>query len=118
LDYLGPLLTFQGVFLLAWAAIVICDAFVVKKVLKIGPDYFEYRQEYLYAWNPVGVLSLIVSSVIGTMAAFGLMGSFLEAFAAFFAGVLTFILTIVLAVATRGKYYLKKEAPAEMPKAN
>ncbi|MFD1707069.1 purine-cytosine permease family protein [Siminovitchia sediminis] len=118
MDHLGPLLTFQGVFLFAWAAIVICDAFIVKKVLKIGPDYFEYRQAYLYAWNPVGVISLIISSVVGTIAAFGWMGSFLEGFAAFFAGIIAFILTIVLAMATQGKYYLKKEGQDAMPRAN
>ncbi|KIL76438.1 purine-cytosine permease family protein [Bacillus badius] len=110
LDHLGSLLTFQGVFLLAWAAVLLCDAFVVKRILKIGPNYFEHRQEYLYAWNPVGVVSLIVSCVIGSLAAFGYMGIFLQNVAAFFAAIIAFVLTIVLAVATKGKYYSKKTA--------
>lgn len=110
LDHLGSLLTFQGVFLLAWAAVLLCDAFVVKRILKIGPNYFEHRQEYLYAWNPVGVVSLIVSCVIGSLAAFGYMGVFLQNVAAFFAAIIAFVLTIVLAVATKGKYYSKKAA--------
>lgn len=110
IDYLGNLLTFQGVFLLSWAAILISDALVVKKVLKIGPKYFEHRQEYLYAWNPVGVLSLIISSIVGSIAAFGYMGGYLQNVAAFFAAVLACILTIVLAIITKGKYYSKKVA--------
>lgn len=107
LDHIGPLLTFQGVFLFAWAAIIVADAVVVKRILKIGPLYFEHRSEKLYPWNPVGVVSLIVSSVIGTFAAFGSMGLFLQNIAALFAAVLAFVLTIVLAVTTNGKYYAK-----------
>ena len=62
-DHLATAMTFQGVFLLAWAAILVTDAMVVKKVLKIGPRYYEARQQYLYKWNPVGVMSLLVSAV-------------------------------------------------------
>lgn len=107
LNYIGPMLTFQGVFLFSWAAILVADAVVVKRILKIGPPYFEYRSEYLYPWNPVGVVSLIAASVIGSFAAFGYMGPFLQNIAAFFAAVIAFILTIVIAVATKGKYYGK-----------
>lgn len=110
IDHLGALLTFQGVFLLSWAAILVSDALVVKKILKIGPRYFEYRQQYLYAWNPVGIASLLISSTIGTIAAFGYMGIFLQNIAAFFAAILAFILTIILAISTKGKYYIKEEA--------
>lgn len=109
LDYVGPLLTFQGIFLLAWAATIVADAVVVKSLLKIGPNYFEYRQQYLYSWNPVGVLALIISTAIAVVAHFGYMGSALQNIAAFFAGVLAFILTIVFAVATKGKYYVKEQ---------
>lgn len=107
LDYLGPLLTFQGVFLFAWAAIIVADAVVVKRILRIGPLYFEHRSENLYPWNPVGVISLLASSVIGSLAAFGSMGPFLQNIAAIFAAVLAFVLTIVLAVITQGRYYAK-----------
>ncbi|MFJ8267593.1 purine-cytosine permease family protein [Peribacillus asahii] len=110
IDHLGNLLTFQGVFLLSWGAILVCDALVVKKILKIGPRYFEHRQEYLYAWNPVGVVSLIISSVVGSIAAFGYMGVFFQNIAAFFAAILAFVLTIILAIGTKGKYYSKKVA--------
>jgi purine-cytosine permease-like protein len=108
LDHIGPLLTFQGVFLLAWAAILVADAVVIKRVLKIGPKHFEHRREYLYPWNPVGVISLIVSSFIGSLAAFGYMGVFLQNVAAFFAAILGFVLAIIIAVVTKGSYYSKK----------
>lgn len=107
LNYIGPMLTFQGVFLFAWAAILVADAVVVKQILKIGPNYFEYQREKLFPWNPVGVVSLIIASSFGSVAAFGYMGPFLQNISAFMAAVIAFILTIVLAVATQGSYYSK-----------
>ncbi|WP_040286547.1 purine-cytosine permease family protein [Sporosarcina koreensis] len=108
-DHLDTMMTFQGVFLLSWAAILVTDALVVKKLLKIGPDYYVARQEYLYKWNPVGVASLLIASLLGTLAALGYMGVFLESTAAFFAALLAAVLTIVIAVMTKGKYYLIRE---------
>ena len=108
-DHVDKLMTFQGVFLLSWAAVLVTDALVVKKLLKIGPNYYVDRQEYLYRWNPVGSISLIVASGLGTIAALGYMGFFLETTAAFFAALLAAILTVVIAITTKGKYYLLEE---------
>ncbi|RKQ33985.1 purine-cytosine permease family protein [Oceanobacillus halophilus] len=109
-DHLEAVMTFQGVFLLTWATILVVDAIVVKKLLKIGPGYYEARQGNLYRWNPVGVGALLIASGLGTIAALGFMGTFLQSTAAFFASILAAILTIVLALITKGKYYIKKEA--------
>ena len=114
-DHLDTAMIFQGVFLLSWAAILVTDALIVKKVLKIGEGYYEDRQEYLYKWNPVGVVSLIVASGIGTFAALGYMGPFLQNTAAFFAAILAAILTVIIAVLTKGKYY-SKGAADDIPK--
>lgn len=112
LDYLDSAMTFQGVLLMAWAAILVTDALVVKKLLKIVPKKYEARQAKLYKWNPVGVIPLIISSVLGTIAALGYMGMFLQNTATFFAAILASLLTIVIAVFTNGKYYSKNEAKA------
>lgn len=114
-DHLDTALTFQGVFLLAWAAILVTDALVLKKLLKIGPTYYEARQNNLYKWNPVGVISLIVSSLLGTIAALGYMGVFLQNTAAFFAAILASLLTIFIGYITGGAYYVKQEAK-DIPK--
>src|SRR5699024_4981863 len=55
-DHLDTALTFQGVFLLSWAAVLVTDALVVKRFLKIGPAYYEARQSNLHKWNPVGTV--------------------------------------------------------------
>ncbi|WP_409275126.1 purine-cytosine permease family protein [Neobacillus sp. SCS-31] len=112
LDHLASAMTFQGVLLMAWAAILVTDALFVKKLLKIVPKEYEARQEKLYKWNPVGVVPLLISSVIGTIAALGYMGTFLQNTATFFGAVLASILTIAIAIFTKGKYYSKNEAMA------
>ncbi|WP_419960435.1 purine-cytosine permease family protein [Psychrobacillus sp. BM2] len=114
-DHLDTAMTFQGVFLLSWASILVTDALIVKKALKIGQRYYEDRQEYLYKWNPVGVVALIMSSGLGTFAALGYMGTFLQSTAAFFAAILAAILTVIIAVLTKGKYYSKGTAD-DIPK--
>lgn len=108
-NHLDTVMTFQGVFLMTWASILVADAVIVKKILKLGPGYYEARQENLYKWNPVGVVSLIVASVLGTAAALGFMGSFLQSTAAFFAALLAAVLTVTLAIATKGQYYIKNK---------
>jgi len=108
LDHIGDLLTYQGIFLLAWGATIVADSVVVKRILKIGPTYFETRQEYLYAWNPVGVVSLIIASAFGFVAHLGYVGIVLQNIAAFVAAVIAFILTVIIAILTKGKYYVKE----------
>lgn len=106
-NHLDTAMTFQGVFLMTWASILVTDAVIVKKILKIGPLYYEARQQNLYKWNPVGVISLLVASALGTAAALGFMGAFLQSTAAFFAALLAAVITVTLAAATKGKYYIK-----------
>lgn len=114
-DHLDTALTFQGVFLLSWAAVLVTDALIVKMFLKIGPAYYEARQSNLHKWNPVGTVSLVIASVLGTIAALGFMGTFLESTAAFFAAVLASVLTVVMALITKGTYYIHYHAE-DIPK--
>ena len=88
----------------------------LKKLLKIGPGYYEERQRNLYRWNPVGVISLVVASTLGTIAALGYMGSFLQSTATFLAAILAGILTVIIAIMTKGKFYVRhkvKDIPAD-----
>ena len=107
-DHLETVMTFQGVFLLTWATILVTDAVIVKRILKIGPGYYESDQDKLFRWNPVGVASLIIASGLGTIAALGFLGTFLQSTAAFFASILAAILTVIFAVLTKGQYYVKE----------
>src|SRR5699024_4677910 len=114
-DHLDTALTFQGVFLLSWAAVLVTDALVVKRFLKIGPAYYEARQSNLHKWNPVGTVSLIIASVLGTIAALGFMVTFLESTAAFFSAVLDLVLTVVIDIIIKSEYYIHHHAE-DIPK--
>lgn len=96
--------------LLNRAAILVTNAIFCEADLKIGHGYYEARQENLHKRNPVGVASLVIASGLGTVAALGFMGEFLQSTAAFFAAILAAVLTVIFAVITKGKFYIKKEA--------
>ena len=106
LAYLGAVLTFQGVFMFAWAASMLADLLVVKRILKIGPRDIEYRQERLRAWNPVGPAALVAGSLVGVWLALLSDDPALSAAAAFVAGTVSFVVHVGLAVITKGVYYL------------
>lgn len=94
---------------MSWVAVLVTDAVVLKRWLKISPPSYESRQENLYKWNPVGVVSLTVPTVLGTIAVFGYMGIFLQSTAAIFAALMAAILTVIIGIMTNARYYLKKE---------
>ncbi|MEH7255017.1 hypothetical protein V7111_23175, partial [Neobacillus niacini] len=48
--------------------------------------------------------------VLGTIAALGYMGTFLQNTATFFAAILASVLTVIIAICTKGKYYSKSES--------
>ncbi|MBN6187851.1 cytosine permease [Aneurinibacillus sp. BA2021] len=114
LDYIGPMLTFQGVFLFAWASILVTDVVIIKKWLKLGQLHIEHRRGFLPEWNPVGVISIVIASVVGTVLATGTFGPALSGLAALIAGVLASAISLLIAVATKGKTYLTSRPVQEL----
>jgi purine-cytosine permease-like protein len=104
LAYVGPVLTFQGVFMFAWAASMLADLVVVKGWLRIGVTTIEYRQDRLRAWNPVGCSALVAGSVIGGYLALASRSPSLVAGSAFVAGAIAFTVHVVLALLTQGRF--------------
>lgn len=111
LAHIGPVLTFQGVFMFAWAASMVADLLVVRR-LGLAPAHIEYRQDHLRAWNPVGTLALVAGSVVGGYLALASTNPMLVATSAFFAGAISFCVHIALAAMTRGRYYVASTAAA------
>jgi purine-cytosine permease-like protein len=104
LAYVGPVLTFQGVFMFAWAASMLADLVIVKSWLRIGSRTIEYRQEFLPAWNPVGCTALVAGSLIGGYLALASHSPALTATSAFVAGAVAFVVHVSLAVVLHGRY--------------
>src|SRR6476661_10560960 len=105
---LNTILGFYANCAMAWVVTVAADIVINKKLLKISPTVPEFRRGMLYAINPVGFVSVILSAGLSIMVFFGLFGSWIEPFSPIVAIVLALVLTPLMAVLTKGKYYLRR----------
>lgn len=120
LNYVNQILTFQGVFLLAWVGSLMADILVVKGLLHLGPNYIEYRRAYLPAINWIGLSSIIAGSLVGSVFAFGPSvgyftgptGTVLSSIAGWIAIVVAFGTHIAVAVGVKGRGYVVRPAQA------
>lgn len=108
---LNFILGFYSNLAVAWIAAVTSDLVVNKRILKISPPYIEFKRAHLYNFNPVGFGAMLISAAISVIAFFGVFGSFLQAFSPLLALVISFVLVPVIALATKGKYYIAREDP-------
>ncbi len=93
---------------IAWIGALVADL-VINKPLGLSPSYIEFKRAYLYNFNPVGFGSMIVASVISILAFVGVFGAYPQAYAPFLALGIAFILSPIIAVITKGKYYIARE---------
>lgn len=107
---LNAVLTFGGVFMLAWIACVVADMTINKRLLRLSPPGFEYRRSQLPAFNPVGLGALGGALVVAVPLAFGLCGPLGMTLAPFVAAAVAFVLVPVLAAATKSRYYTARSS--------
>jgi purine-cytosine permease-like protein len=98
---------------IAWIGCLASDIVINKKLLKISPSFIEFRRAHLYNFNPVGFLSMIIAGGVGIVAHYGLFGTLLQEGSALVALVLALILPPIVALLTKGKYYIARQS--EMP---
>ncbi|MBK6907305.1 MAG: response regulator [Rhodocyclaceae bacterium] len=91
----------------AWICAVVADL-VINKPFGFSPPIVEFKRAHLYDVNPVGVVSMVVASVISTIAFSGLLGDYAQAYSWLIAAVIAFILSPVIAILTKGKYYIAR----------
>lgn len=101
-------LNLYAIVAIAWCGTIAADLSINKR-LHLSPKGIEFKRAYLYDINPVGFGSMLLSTLLGYLAYFGIFGQFLEAFCAPFTLVLTFVLCPSLAFITHGKYYLARK---------
>lgn len=104
---LGKILGFYSNFAIAWVVVVATDIAVNKYLLKLSPKEPEYRRGMLYNVNPVGMVSFLAAAGLSIAAFFGLFGEFLMAYSPLIALIVGFILTPIMGLITKGKYYIK-----------
>ncbi len=94
---------------IAWIGAVVADLVINKPILKISPPYIEFKRAHLYAVNPVGFGSMLLASAVSVAAFFGVFGPDVAAFSPFVAFAIAFVASPLIALATKGKYYLARE---------
>lgn len=107
-EFLNTILGFYANIGIAWIVTVATDITINKYVLKLSPKYPEFRRGMLYAVNPVGFTALILSAGISIAMFFGAFGPAVQPFSPIFAVLIAFIVTPIMAIATKGKYYLRR----------
>ncbi|MCL4822861.1 MAG: hypothetical protein KJZ57_01465 [Anaerolineales bacterium] len=114
--FLNSILGFYSNIAIAWIVTVATDIVVNKYLLGVSPKVPEFRRGMLYAINPVGVFSVIASGSISIAIFFGAFGAGIQPYSPVAAVVIAAVLTPVLALVTRGKYYLRrKDDGIELP---
>jgi hypothetical protein len=78
-------------------------------VLKISPKKPEFRRGMLYAINPVGFGSMVIAAGVSIAVFFGGLGAAIQPFSPLVAIGLGVVLPPMIALATRGKYYLRRD---------
>ncbi|HEY2205874.1 MAG TPA: hypothetical protein VGH99_15485 [Pseudonocardia sp.] len=107
-DFLNTILGFYANCGMSWVVVVASDIVFNKYLLKISPLRPEFRRGMLYAVNPVGFGSMVISAGLSIIAFFGGLGAAIQPFSPLVAIGFALVLPPILAVATKGKYYLRR----------
>lgn len=112
--FLNSVLGFYSNVAIAWIGALVADL-VINKPLGFSPPIIEFKRAHLYNINPVGFGSMLVASAVSILAFFKVFGEYAAAFSPFIALGLAFVLSPVLAVVTKGKYYIAREDTLDEP---
>ena len=106
--FLNMVLGFYSNVAVAWIGAVAADLVIVKPLLHIGPAHVEFKRAHLHNVNPVGFGAMVIASAVSIAAFFNVFGPWLQAFSPILSLAVAFALVPLLAVLTRGRYYLAR----------
>ncbi|MDQ0753508.1 purine-cytosine permease-like protein [Streptomyces africanus] len=107
-SFLNSILGFYSNCAIAWVVTVATDIGINKYVLKLSPHAPEFRRGMLYAVNPVGVVAFAAASGLSIAMYFHALGDTLQPYSPVAAAVIAFVLTPLMAMVTKGRYYLRR----------
>jgi len=93
---------------IAWIGAIVADL-VVNKPLGLSPRYIEFKRAHLYNVNPVGFGSMLIASIASMLCFAGVFGAAARAYSSFIALGLAFVLSPLIAWATKGRYYIARK---------
>jgi purine-cytosine permease-like protein len=115
-DFLNTILGFYANCGMAWIVVVASDIVFNKYLLKLSPKEPEFRRGMLYPVNPVGFVSMAAAAGVSILVFFGGLGDGIKPYSPLVAIVLALVLPPLLAIVTRGKYYLRRTSDGiELP---
>ena len=106
---LEEILSGYAIIAVAWVGSLVADL-VINKPLGLRPARIEFKRAHLFDINPVGVGSMVLASVFGLSAYLGSFGETAEALAPFLTLSITFVVSPLIAWATKGKYYIARSS--------
>ncbi|GAA2576982.1 purine-cytosine permease family protein [Streptomyces tubercidicus] len=107
-SFLSGILGFYSNCAIAWVVTVATDIGINKYVLKLSPLQPEFRRGMLHAVNPVGVVAFVAASGLSIAMYFHLLGDTLQPYSPVAAAIIAFVVTPLMAVVTKGRYYLRR----------
>jgi len=107
-DFLNTILGFYANCGMAWVVVVASDIVFNKYLLKLSPKKPEFRRGMLYDFNPVGFGSMLIAAGVSVLAFFGGLGEAIRPYSPLVAIGLALVLPPIIAIATKGKYYLRR----------
>lgn len=108
---IGHILGLYSHVAVAWIGAITADL-VINKPLGLSPKGIEFRRAHLYDINPVGVGAMLAAVILSIIAHSGAMGLMAEAYSSGIALLTALVASPLLAVLTRGKYYIARPVPA------
>ena len=92
----------------AWVGALVADL-IINKPLGLSPKHIEFKRAYLYDINPVGFGAMLLASLIGIVCYVGVLGELPQALSPYLALATAFITSPLLAIITRGRFYLARD---------
>lgn len=93
---------------MAWFVTISADIVINKHLLRLSPLFPEFRRGMLHNWNPVGPVSVGLASVLSLLCFAGAFGPAMQPFSVLVAIGVAVLVTPLMAIATRGRYYLRR----------
>jgi purine-cytosine permease-like protein len=95
---------------MAWLVTISADIVINKHLLKLSPRFPEFRRGMLHNWNPVGLVSVGLSSLLSLVCFAGLFGPAMQPFSVLIAIGAAVVITPLMALVTRGRFYLRRQS--------
>ena len=102
------ILGLYSIMAVAWVSAIVADL-VVNKPLGLSPNRIEFKRAHLYDINPVGFGAMTLAILAALLAYFGVFGQTLSTLYSYVALVVAFGMAPLIALVTRGRYYIARE---------